>query len=660
MKPEDRIKYLSDLVEKLNHEYYVNNNSLVADEVFDAYLKELISLEKAYPNLKSPNSPTQKVGGLKAKEFKKINHQSPMLSLSNAFTEIEVKDFITKVMQKEKIDDFVCEPKIDGLAVSLFYQQGKLVKAATRGDGITGEDVTENIKMIKSIPVTIPYLKNLEVRGEVYMRRSVFNRLNQIRKEKGEKIFQNPRNAAAGSLRQLDPKIVLERELDMFIYTLVDAIQHDINSHYDSLMKLKEWGFAVNPLIVKVKNDVETINFIEKLGAERKQLDYDIDGAVIKVDNFKMQLLIGSTSKYPKWAIAYKFPAEEVVTRLLNIILTVGRTGQITPNAVLEPVLVAGSVVSRATLHNEDYIKGKDIRINDFVIIRKAGDVIPEVVAVKKELRDKVTEFKMPATCPICKQPIKRKKDQADYFCVNPDCDKKYIGALVHFASRDAMNIDGLGEQICEYLYNEGYLLCVDDIYKLKNHYQQLIHLTGFGEKSINNLLNAIEVSKDRSLANLLYGLGIKNVGIKTAKDLAKYFKTMDNLLITNQEELESIPEIGNIIANNILEYINNKENIKLIKNLQKLNINMQYEGITINSESPFYQKKVVITGTLTSYKRSQLKDILEANGALVNDAVSSQTDILICGLDAGSKLEKAQQLGIYIMDETELNKLLS
>jgi len=660
MKPEDRIKYLRDLVEKLNHEYYVNNNSLVADEVFDAYLKELISLEKAYPNLKSPNSPTQKVGGLKAKEFKKINHQSPMLSLSNAFTEMEVKDFVTKVMQKEKNDGFVCEPKIDGLAVSLFYQQGKLVKAATRGDGITGEDVTENVKMIKSIPVTIPYLKDLEVRGEVYMRRSVFNYLNHTRKEKGEKIFQNPRNAAAGSLRQLDPKIVLDRKLDMFIYTLVDSVQHGINSHYDSLMKLKEWGFAVNPLIVKVKNDVEIIDFIKKLGTERKQLDYDIDGAVIKVDDFKMQLLIGSTSKYPKWAIAYKFPAEEVVTRLLNIILTVGRTGQITPNAVLEPVLVAGSVVSRATLHNEDYIKGKDIRINDFVIIRKAGDVIPEVVAVKNELRDKVTEFKMPATCPICKQPIKRKINQADYFCVNPDCDKKYIGALVHFASRDAMNIDGLGEQICEYLYNEGYLLRVDDIYKLKNHYQQLIHLTGFGEKSINNLLNAIEVSKDRSLANLLYGLGIKNVGIKTAKDLAKYFKTMENLLITNQGELESIPEIGNIIANNILEYINNKENIKLIKNLQKLNINMQYEGITINPESPFYQKKVVITGTLTSYKRSQLKDVLEANGALVNDAVSSQTDILICGLNAGSKLEKAQQLGIYIMDETELNKLLS
>lgn len=660
MEPKARIKYLSQLIKKLNNEYYVKNNSLVTDEVFDAYLRELINLEKEFPELVLANSPTQKVGGTRANGFEKIIHNKPMLSLSNAFSEEEVIEFIEKINKNGKITNFVCEPKIDGLAVSLYYHQGQLVKAATRGDGITGEDVTENVKMIKSIPKMIKYDDDLEVRGEIYMSRSAFNQINIMRKKTGEKLFQNPRNAASGSLRQLNPKVVAERQLDMFAYTFVDANQKGFNSHYDSLMMLKKLGFVINPLVVKVQSVNEVLKKIENLSNQRKQLNYDIDGMVIKVDYFEQQLLLGTTSKYPKWAIAYKFPAEEVITQLKDIILTVGRTGQITPNAVLEPVLVAGSIVGRATLHNEDYIQNKDIRINDWVVIRKAGDVIPEVVSVKKELRKNTKIFTMPSKCPICNQPIKRIEGKADYFCVNSNCDKKYIGALAHFASRDAMNIEGFGERICEYLYNEGYLHRVDDIYRLSKHYHKLINETGFGEKSVNNLLQSIENSKNRSLANLLYALGIKNVGIKTAKDLAKYYKNMEKFLMTSQTELEEIPEIGRIIAKNIMDYISNAENIKLINNLYDLGINMVYQEINIDKKSPFYDKKIVITGSLTAYTRSQLKQLLEERGALVSDAISSQTDILICGENAGSKLIKAQNWGIKIMNEDELKELLA
>lgn len=656
MEIKKRIDELVDLIKKYNQEYYENDISLVDDATFDALLHELIALEKQYPQYKKIDTPTEYVGGKADNKFTKTIHQKPMLSLSNVFNNEEIEKFVNRVQKVIDKNIFVLEPKIDGVAISLIYENGKLVKAATRGDGVVGEDITENVFQIKSIPKQLPKSLDIEVRGEIYMKKSVFHQLNKEREVNQEPLLQNPRNATAGTLRQLNSQVVRHRKLDMYGYILLND---KTESQYDSLMKLKEYGFEVNPLIIKVGEYNEILKFIDKIAGIRNELDYDIDGVVIKVNDFFKQEKLGMTAKYPRWATAYKFPAEQAVTVLKDIIFTVGRSGQITPNAVLEPTLVAGSTISKATLHNEENILKKDIRIGDYVVIRKAGDVIPEVVSVELDRRPQSAKpFNMIKNCPICGSILVKEEDKADYYCLNDDCDKKNIKSIIHFTSRDAMNITGLGESIVELFYNEGLVKNIADIYSLDEHYEELINMPGFGIKSINNLLKAIKDSKNNKFANLLFGLGIKNVGLKTAKDLVKYFSDINQLMIASAEELEAIPEIGPIITNDIINYFKQTENINLIHRLKK-------EGLNFSDNNKIYKtnqlsgKKVVITGTLKSLSRNDLKDKLEQYNVDIIDTVSKNTDYLICGEKPGSKLDKAKQLNIPILTEDKLLEIL-
>ena len=659
MNAKNRIEELVKIINEADYNYHTLDNPTITDQEYDKYIRELFDLEEKYPEFIREDSPTHRVGGKVLDSFNKITHKIPMMSLSNVFNEEEIREFDARIRKEGIIPEYVCELKIDGLSVSLIYENGKLVSGATRGDGVTGEDITENVKTIKTIPLKLDKNIDIEVRGEIYMSKKVFESINKIREEEGKPLLQNPRNAAAGSIRQLDSKVAASRKLDSFIYHLPNPEEYGIKTHLDALKFMKDLGFKTNPNNRLVGNIDEVMEFINYHTVNRNKLPYEIDGVVIKLNNLKDQKEMGFTAKYPKWATAYKFPATEVLTKLTDIIFTVGRTGQITPNAVLEPVLIQGSTVRRATLHNEKYVVDHDIKIGDIVSIIKAGDVIPAVLGPKKERRTgNEIDFKMITKCPICDTYLIKKEDEADYFCPNEHCPARKIESLTHFVSRDAMNIDGLGDAIVEDLYNLKYVSKISDIYDLGKYKKGIMELEGYGEKSVNNLLDAIESSKSNSLERLIFGLGIRQVGSKTAKILAKHYLTMDNLINTTKEELSSIHDIGDIIAENILKYFSNEKNIEEINKLKNYNLNMNYIGSVESTNNELISGKTfVITGTL-SRPRDEIKEILETNGGNVTTSVSKKTDVVIVGTDPGSKYDKAVELGITIWGEDELKDI--
>ncbi len=651
-----RMDELVELINKYNYEYYTLDKPSVTDAEYDRLIQELIALEERYPEFKRAESPTEKIGGAIIEEFKKVTHKIQMFSLGNVFNEEEIYNFderIAKVISKR---EYVCELKIDGLAVSLEYKNGILFQASTRGDGVTGEDITHNVKTIKNVPLRLNEDVNLTVRGEIYMSKKAFNELNEERKKNNQELFQNPRNAAAGSIRQLDSKVASSRKLDIFLYHLPNS---NFKTHYESLEYLKKLGLIVNPNIELCNNISSVIKFIKTWADKRGSLPYEIDGVVIKLNNISDQIELGYTAKVPKWATAYKFPATEVLTKLKDIIFTVGRTGSITPNAVLEPVRVQGSTVSRATLHNEDFIKNKDIKINDYVYIRKAGDVIPEVVKVETKRRENPIDFKMIEKCPICGSILTKKEGYVDSFCLNESCPARHIEGLIHFTSRDAMNIEGFGERIVEDFYNFGFIKTFKDIYKLHEKKEELILLEGFGEKSINNLFEAIESSKNNSLERLLFALGINGIGLKTAKVLSKRFLTIDSLMSATIEELIAIRDIGKVLAENIVNYFKDEENVKEIKELKNLGINTKYIHKDSNLDVNFINKTFVITGSFDKYTRDELKEIIENKGGFTTESVSKNTNVVIVGESPGSKYEKAKTLNIAIWNKEDLDKYI-
>ena len=661
MSDKERVLELTKLLEQYNHEYYVLDNPSVSDAEYDRLINELILLEEKNPELKSPFSPSQRVGGRVLSEFEKIAHKRSMLSLANAFNEQDIRDFDRKVKEALGISsvNYVCEMKIDGLAISLDYVDGKLNYAVTRGDGTVGENVTHNLVTIKSIPMQIKEAGNLEIRGEVFMPKASLIELNRVRKEKGEPLLANARNAAAGSIRQLDSKIAASRKLDAYWYYFVNATDFGIKKHSEALSYLEKLGFKTNKER-RLCNDIdEVIAYIDEYHHKRNSLPYDIDGIVIKVDDLNYYNELGYTAKTPRWAIAYKFPPEEVTTRLIDIVFTVGRTGKITPNAVLEPVRVAGSLVQRATLHNEDFIYEKKLKIGDFVTLRKAGDVIPEVVRPLVERRDdQVRDFKMIDNCPVCDS--KLEKVEAMHFCRNPHCPAKQIEGIIHYASRDAMDIDGMGEKVVEQFFNQKFITSIADIYRLENHRSEIVEIDGWSDKSIDNLLTAIEKSKANSLEKLLFGLGIKEVGEKMAKVLARRFHSLDSFKELSIEDLLLVDDVGPVVAKSIYDYFHSEQSLSLIDDLRQNGVNMEYLGQDVMSKSsPFYGKTIVLTGTMIKYGRKEATTILENLGAKVAGSVSKLTDIVIYGSEAGSKLDKAQALGVQIMDEEEFLRLL-
>lgn len=652
---EKRIDELIQIINEADYNYHTLDNPTITDQEYDKYLRELFDLEEEYPELVREDSPTQHAGGEVIDEFKKVEHKIPMMSLSDVFSESELFSFDEKIKKEGIHPQYMCELKIDGLSVSLLYEKGKFIRAATRGDGTIGEDITHNVKTIKTIPLKLKEEVDIEVRGEIFMDKKTLEEINIERKRKGESPLRNCRNAAAGSIRQLDSKIAEQRKLDSFIYHLPNPQDFGIKTHSDAISYMKKLGFKTNPNNRLVENMEEVVEFISEKGNIRKDLPYDIDGVVIKVNRIEDQQKLGYTAKYPKWATAYKFPAEEVLTRLTDIIFTVGRTGQITPNAVLEPVIVAGSTVKRATLHNEDNVIAKNLKIGDVVSIRKAGDVIPEVIEAKFERRTgSEKDFVMIDKCPMCEEPITKKDGQVDYFCMNPNCKRKKIEGLIHFSSRDAMNIEGLGERIVEDFFNFGFIEKISDIYKLENHRKDLITLEGYGNKSVENLLGAIDNSKENSLEKLLFGLGIPHVGEKTSKILAIHFQTLDNLMHQDMEKLIEIPDIGEIIAKSIKDYFINKENIEEIERLKRFGLNMNYLGNKIVENENFKDKSFVLTGTLESFSRDEAKEIIEGFGGKTVGSVSKKTSVVIVGKDPGSKYQKALDLSIEVWTEEE------
>lgn len=654
-----RIKELTEIINQANYEYYNLDNPTITDQEYDKYLRELINLEEKYPEFADPNSPTKRVGGEAIDKFNKVAHAIPMISLANVFNEEEIRDFDKRIRNAGFNPTYVCELKIDGLSVSLHYEHGKLKFAATRGDGITGEDITENVKTIKTVPLDLGQDIDIEVRGEIYMNKATLEKINLEREKNGEVKLQNVRNAAAGSIRQLDPKVAAKRHLDTWIYHLPNPIDYGIFSHYEALEFMKNLGFKVNPASKLVGGIDGILEYIKEYTEKRNTLPYEIDGIVIKVNDIRMQQELGSTVKYPRWATAYKFPAEEVLTKLVDIKFTVGRTGQVTPNAVLEPVLVMGSTIRRATLHNEDYCKSLDLRIGDIVSIKKAGDVIPEVVEAKLERRIGTEKpFEMISTCPICGSTLV-KRGNVDYFCVNDACPKKNIESLIHFASRNAMNIDGLGDEIIEDFYNEGFIRTIPDFYHLNDHKEDIIELEGYGLKKVTNLLLAIEESKQNSVERLIFGLGIPGIGAKNAKLLASMFKDIHTLSNATYEDLVSIRDIGDILAKNIVNYFANPANITLINTLEDMGVNMKYLGAEVKSNENFTDKKFVITGTLEFMSREEAKALIEAYGGKCIDSVSKKTDVVIVGDAPGSKYTKAQELGITIWNEEQFKEIV-
>ena len=660
MSVKERIDEIRNLLEKYNYEYYVLDNPSVTDAEYDRLMQELIMLENEHPEFQSPLSPSQRVGGIVQDKFKEVTHKRMMLSLANAFNEDDLRDFDKKVREITGLDKvtYMAEMKIDGLGMSLVYH-GNLEYAATRGNGVTGEDVTANVITIKSIPSRISIPDDFEIRGEVFMPKKSLERLNKEREQAGEPLFANARNAAAGSIRQLDSGIAASRGLDAFWYYFVNASDFGIRYHSEALKMADSLGFKTNPERRLCNGIDEVLKYIEEYTEKRPSLAYDIDGIVIKVDDMALYDKLGYTAKTPRWAIAYKFPPEEVITKLEDIIFTVGRTGKITPNAVLTPVRVAGSVVQRATLHNEDFIKEKDLKIGDYVVIRKAGDVIPEVVRPVKERRTGTEiPFVMINNCPVCGLPLIRK--DAMHFCCNPHCDARQIESIIHFSSREAMDIEGLGERVAEQFFNQGFFRNVKEIYTLADHRDEIISLDGWQSKSVDNLINAIEKSKENSLERVLFGLGIKEVGVKMAKTLARKYMNIDNLIAASEEELLEIPDVGPVVAKSIVNFFADERNIETINALKEQHVNFNYLGSTVKAaDSYFSGKTVVLTGTLMKYGRKEATEILENLGAKVTGSVSKATDVVVAGVEAGSKLDKAQALGITVLNEEEFLELL-
>ncbi len=653
---KERIDELVTILNEANYNYHVLDNPTITDQEYDSLFRELQILEEKNPSLVRSDSPTHRVGGVVLDSFKKVTHKIPMMSLGDIFNEDEVRQFDARIKKEGINPTYVCELKIDGLSVSLHYEKGKLVTAATRGNGTIGEDITNNVKTIKTVPLTLKEEIDIEVRGEIYMSKETLNKLNEERKAKNQPLLQNCRNAAAGSIRQLDSKVCASRKLDCWIYHLPNPEDYGIKTHWEALEFMKKLGFKTNPNNLLVTDVEGIIDYIHYKGKERPNLSYDIDGVVVKVNNLEEQKKLGFTAHHPKWAIAYKFPAEEVLTKLKDIIFTVGRTGQITPNAVLEPVIVAGSTISRATLHNEDYVKAKGLKIGDIISIHKAGDVIPEVGEVKLDRRTgNEKDFEMITRCPMCNEPIFKKEGQVDYFCINPHCPARHIEGLCHFVSRKAMNIDGLGDRIIEDFYNLKYIKDITDIYKLSCFRDELTELEGYGNKSIDNLLEAIENSKENSLERLLFGLGIPNVGEKTSKILAARYETLDNLMNATFEELNQIPDIGEIIAKSIIDFFQNEKNRDIIEELKELKVGMEYTGPKVVINENFNGKTFVITGTLTKYTRDEVEEKIENLGGKTSSSVSKKTSAVIVGENPGSKYTKAVELGIPIWNEEDL-----
>lgn len=660
MDPKLRVEEITKLLEKYNYEYYVLDNPSVTDAEYDRLMQELIALETAHPELKSPLSPTQRVGGMVQDEFQKVTHKRMMLSLANAFNDEDLRDFDKKVRDVLQVDKvrYMAEMKIDGLGISLVYRN-RLIYAATRGDGTVGEDVTSNVITIKSVPSHIDLDDEYEIRGEVFMPKKSLERLNKERELAGEPLFANARNAAAGSIRQLDSAIAANRGLDAFWYYVVNAKDFGLRYHSEALNMADRLGFKTNPERRLCNGIDEVIDFINEYTEKRPSLAYDIDGIVIKVDDMDMYDKLGYTSKTPRWAIAYKFPPEEVITKLTDIIYTVGRTGKITPNAVLEPVRVAGSLVQRATLHNEDFIREKDLKVGDYVVIRKAGDVIPEVVRPVKERRsDDVIDFEMIDKCPVCGSPLTR--IDAMHFCLNPHCEAKKIEGIIHFASRDAMDIEGLGEKVAEQFFNQGFIRSIKDIYDLSQYRDDIISLDGWKDKSIDNLLAGIEKSKENSLEKVLFGLGIKEVGEKMAKTLARKYGDIDALAATTEEELLEIPDVGPVLSKSLVAWFGDEKNVELINELKDKGVNFKFIGSTTKAANSYFSgKTVVLTGTLSSMGRKEATALLEDVGAKVTGSVSKATDCVIAGEESGSKLDKAHALGIQVLGEEEFLALI-
>ena len=658
MEIENRINELIELINKASYEYYVLDNPTITDQEYDDAYKELLRLEEKYPELKREDSPTNRVGGEALSKFEKVTHNTPMLSFDDIFNEEEILAFDERIKKVIKNPTYTVEPKMDGLSGSLLYKNGVLVRAATRGDGVTGEDITLNVKTIKSVPLKLTKPIDIEVRGEIYMSKRAFEMANLEKRKNGENLFANPRNAAAGSVRQLDSKITAKRNLDYMAYFIPNPSDYGIKTQKESLDYLKELGFLTNYKLNKLAHSgEELIKCINEIGELRDTLPYEIDGAVLKVNDLDDEETLGYTSRVPKWGIAYKFPAKEVLTTVKEIKFTVGRTGKITPNAIFDPVHVAGSLISKATLHNEDYCKEKDIRVGDVVSIRKAGDVIPEVVEVKLDRRrDDSMPFVMITTCPICNTSLIKK--DSHHFCPNTHCPARNIERLIYYASRDAMNIDGLGDEIIEDFYNMGYIKDISDFYELYKYHDELMELEGFGEKSISNLIEGINNSKHNSLERLLCALGIKNVGKRTAKMLAKKYKTLDNLINASYEELVNIKDIGEIIAVSIRDYFDDPKNIEVINKLKEHGLNMEYLG-NDSEKANFTDKTFVITGTL-SMGRDEFRNKIESLGGKVSESVSKKTDYLVLGENPGSKYTKAQELGIKIINEEELNEMFN
>lgn len=656
---KERMDELIDYINKASYEYYVLDNPTITDQEYDDYYNELLSIEEKYPELKREDSPTNRVGGAVLDKFEKVTHDHPMLSFDDIFNEEEIILFDERIKKVVSTAHYTLEPKMDGLSGSLIYKNGILVRGATRGDGVTGEDITTNIKTIKSVPLRLTEDIDIEVRGEIYMSKKSFLEANREKIKNGEKEFSNPRNAAAGSIRQLDSKVAAKRNLDFMAYFIPNPEDYGIKTQKESLEFLKKLGFVTNyKLNGYAKNVKDITNYIDSLSEKRDNLPFEIDGVVLKVDNLEDEKRLGFTSRVPRWGIAYKFPAKEVLTTLKEIKFTVGRTGKITPNAIFSPVHVSGSLVSKATLHNSDYCIDKDVRVGDTISIRKAGDVIPEVVEVKLDRRkEDSVPFKMIENCPMCNSVLVRK--DANHYCKNEHCPSRKIESLIHFSSRDAMYIEGFGESIVEDFYNLGYLKNIDDFYTLDKYKDELMLLEGFGEKSISKLLESASNSKKNSLERLLFGLGIRYVGKKTAKILSKYYKTMDNLIKADFDELKSINDIGDVIAKSIVDYFSDEKNINLINRLKDLNLNMRYLGEEVNtSNENINGKTFVITGTL-SRPRDEIKEEIEGLGGNVTGSVTKKTDYVIAGEKAGSKLTKATELGIRVLTEEEYNNML-
>lgn len=659
MDETQRIQQLRQEIEKLAKAYYIQDAPLVSDQEYDRLFEELQHLEEKHPELADPNSPTQRIIGSVLPGFEKVTHAQRMLSLNDVFTEEEITAFVERVKEQVPEAEFVVECKYDGLAMSLQYENGAFVRAVTRGDGLVGENVTNNVRTILSIPMHIDEQGPVEVRGEVYMPKASFAALNAQQEALHLPLFANPRNAAAGSIRALDSGVAASRKLDMYLYYFQNARQYGITTQEGALEAMSELGFRVNPVRRICKTTAEIWAFIEEIREQRASLPYEIDGMVLKLNSLEDSARLGTTIRAPRYAVAYKFPPEEVETRLIDITLTIGRTGRATPNAVLEPVRVAGTTVSAASLHNEDMITGKELMIGDIVVLHKAGDIIPEIVSAVKERRDGTqVPYVFPGECPVCGSALVRLEGEADHYCVNPDCPARIVESLIHFAARDAMDIDGLGAGTVERLHDWHILNSIEDIYHLGEHRDELLTRERFGEKSLQRLLAGVEASRHRTLGDLLFGLGIRLVGRKAADILAQAFGSLDALMEADEEKLAAIKFIGPETARSLVTWFAQPENRQLVASLKEAGLVMEQER-TETKASPFSGKTVVLTGTLQHFKRAQARKRLEELGASVAGSVSKKTDLVIYGENAGSKLSKAQELGVPVMDEETFAKEL-